>query len=149
MFQERQGWERPGWFSPRGTAPVSDGASSYCCAPERPCPAPYASYPQLESGLVQPKAGCGDGSAILHTGSPSPACGEQSASLWGTSQALLPASRQGPGFPGAHVCEHSGQRGGQYSGDSVKNFPSCRRDPKSSCSFLHIFLATPTVSLCQ
>lgn len=23
MFQERHGWERPGWFNPRGTAPVS------------------------------------------------------------------------------------------------------------------------------
>uniref|UniRef100_A0A8C6JPK1 Uncharacterized protein n=1 Tax=Melopsittacus undulatus TaxID=13146 RepID=A0A8C6JPK1_MELUD len=24
VFQERHGWERPGWFSPRGTAPVLD-----------------------------------------------------------------------------------------------------------------------------
>lgn len=23
VFQERQGWERPGWFTPKGTAPVS------------------------------------------------------------------------------------------------------------------------------
>lgn len=42
VFQERQGWERPGWFNPQETAQVSDEAW------------PWASHPLISASSSHP-----------------------------------------------------------------------------------------------
>lgn len=54
MFQERQGWERPGWFNPQETAPVSDNAWVLVYVTSRPWASHTLPYPSI---LPAPKSG--------------------------------------------------------------------------------------------
>lgn len=68
VFQERQGWERPGWFNPKETAPVSDDAWALVHVTGRPWAShtlPHLSIlPATQIRPIRCASGCGARSVI-------------------------------------------------------------------------------------